>query len=45
MRSVVYTWAMRKKGPVYVAMFSPLGMVIAIGMGVIFLGESLYLGR
>ncbi|KAG5062039.1 hypothetical protein JHK85_003222 [Glycine max] len=44
MRSVVYTWAMRKKGPVYVAMFSPLGMVIAIGMGVIFLGESLYLG-
>jgi len=45
MRSVVCTWACRKKGPVYVAMFTPLGMVIALGMGVIFLGESFYLGR
>ncbi|QCD90607.1 WAT1-related protein [Vigna unguiculata] len=44
MRSVVCTWGCRKKGPVYVAMFNPLGMVIALGMGVIFLGESLYLG-
>lgn len=44
-RSIVYTWAFRKKGPVYVAMFNPLGMVIALGMGVIFLGEGLYLGR
>ncbi|CAJ2647610.1 unnamed protein product [Trifolium pratense] len=44
MRSVAYTWALRKKGPIYVAMFNPLGMVIALGMGVIFLGDSLYLG-
>ncbi|TKY69836.1 WAT1-related protein [Spatholobus suberectus] len=44
MRSVVSAWACRKKGPVYVAMFNPLGMVIALGMGVIFLGDSLYLG-
>ncbi|KAK7367891.1 hypothetical protein VNO80_09911 [Phaseolus coccineus] len=44
MRSVVCTWGCRKKGPVYVAMFNPLGMVIALGMGVIFLGENLYLG-
>ncbi|GAU36891.1 hypothetical protein TSUD_220600 [Trifolium subterraneum] len=44
MRSVVYTWTFRKKGPIYVAMFYPLGMVIALGMGVIFLGDSLYLG-
>ncbi|KAI4314078.1 hypothetical protein L6164_027018 [Bauhinia variegata] len=44
MRSVVYAWACRKKGPVYVSMFSPLGMVIAIGMGIIFLGDTLYLG-
>ncbi|XP_047162176.1 WAT1-related protein At5g40210-like [Vigna umbellata] len=44
MRSVVCTWGCRKKGAVYVAMFNPLGMVIALGMGVIFLGESLYLG-
>ncbi|XP_028801843.1 WAT1-related protein At3g28050 [Neltuma alba] len=43
-RSVVLAWASRKKGPIYVAMFNPLGMVIAIGMGVIFLSETLYLG-
>ncbi|KAK4263267.1 hypothetical protein QN277_028703 [Acacia crassicarpa] len=43
-RSVVYAWAGRKKGPIYVAMFNPLGMVIAVGMGFIFLRESLYLG-
>ncbi|XP_028783718.1 WAT1-related protein At3g28050-like [Neltuma alba] len=43
-RSVVLAWASRKKGPIYVAMFNPLGMVIAIGMGVIFLRETLYLG-
>ncbi|CAK8537016.1 unnamed protein product [Lathyrus sativus] len=44
MRSVVYTWAFRKKGPIYVAMFNPLGMIIALAMGVIFLGDNLYLG-
>nr|AEX97055.1 auxin-induced nodulin [Copaifera officinalis] len=43
-RSVVQTWACRKKGPLYVAMFNPLGMVIAVGMGFIFLGDALYLG-
>lgn len=45
MRSVVTVWACRKKGPVYVAMFNPLGMVIALDMGVVFLGDSIYLGR
>ena len=45
LRSLVYTWACRQKGPVYVAMFNPLGMVIALGMGFIFLGDPLYLGR
>ncbi|CAJ2647611.1 unnamed protein product [Trifolium pratense] len=44
MRSVVYKWAFRKKGPIYVAMFNPLRVVIALGMGVIFLGDNLYLG-
>ncbi|XP_061370143.1 WAT1-related protein At5g40240-like isoform X1 [Gastrolobium bilobum] len=44
MRSVVHTWACRKKGPLYVAMFNPLGIVIALAMGVIFLGDALYLG-
>ncbi|RDX95012.1 WAT1-related protein, partial [Mucuna pruriens] len=43
-RSVMYAWACRKKGPVYVAMFCPLGIVIAIAMGVAFLGDTLYIG-
>ncbi|KAE8668252.1 leucine-rich repeat receptor protein kinase EXS [Hibiscus syriacus] len=43
-RSVVHKWALRKKGPIYVAMFKPLGMVIALAMGVTFLGDKLYLG-
>ncbi|CAJ1931501.1 unnamed protein product [Sphenostylis stenocarpa] len=44
LKSVVCTWGCRKKGAVYVAMFNPLGMVIALGMGVVFLGDSLYVG-
>ncbi|CAJ1931502.1 unnamed protein product [Sphenostylis stenocarpa] len=44
MRSVVCAWGCLKKGAVYVAMFNPLGMVIALGMGVVFLGDSLYVG-
>ncbi|WVZ09821.1 hypothetical protein V8G54_014351 [Vigna mungo] len=43
-RSVVYAWACRKKGAVYVAMFTPLGIVIALVMGIVFLGDTLYLG-
>ncbi|KAH7847121.1 hypothetical protein Vadar_022153 [Vaccinium darrowii] len=42
--TVVHTWGLRMKGPVYVASFRPLSIVIAAVMGVIFLGESLYLG-
>ncbi|XP_057448444.1 WAT1-related protein At5g40240-like isoform X2 [Lotus japonicus] len=44
LRSVVSAWACRKKGPIYVAMFSPLGMVIAVVLGVLLLGDSLYVG-
>lgn len=43
-RSVVHTWACNKKGPVYVSLFKPLGIVIALVMGVAFLGDTLYLG-
>ena len=45
MRNVVQTWACDKKGPVYVAMFNPIGIIIALAMGVIFLGDTVYLGR
>ncbi|KVI05606.1 Drug/metabolite transporter [Cynara cardunculus var. scolymus] len=37
-------WCVKMKGPLFVAMFHPLGIVIAAIMGVIFLGDSLYLG-
>ncbi|XP_059656019.1 WAT1-related protein At5g40240-like isoform X2 [Cornus florida] len=43
-RSVAHTWALRKKGPVFVTMFKPLGMVIAVVMGVTFLGDTLHIG-
>uniref|UniRef100_A0A5B6ZRN0 WAT1-related protein n=1 Tax=Davidia involucrata TaxID=16924 RepID=A0A5B6ZRN0_DAVIN len=43
-RNIVYSWALHKKGPVFVTMVKPLGMVIAIVLGVTFLGDTLYLG-
>ncbi|XP_042513477.1 WAT1-related protein At3g28050-like isoform X2 [Macadamia integrifolia] len=39
------TWAFHQKGPLYVAMFRPLGIVIAVVMGVLLLGDTFYLGR
>ncbi|KAJ0433058.1 hypothetical protein HanOQP8_Chr17g0656951 [Helianthus annuus] len=41
----VHTWALRVKGPLFVAMFKPLSIAIAVAMGVMFLGDDLYLGR
>ncbi|XP_039063598.1 WAT1-related protein At5g40240-like isoform X2 [Hibiscus syriacus] len=43
--SVVHTWGVRLKGPLFVATFKPASIVIAAMMGAIFLGEALYLGR
>uniref|UniRef100_A0A0R0EH06 WAT1-related protein n=1 Tax=Glycine max TaxID=3847 RepID=A0A0R0EH06_SOYBN len=43
--SAIYAWGIHLKGPVYVAMFKPLSIVIAVAMGVMFLGDSLYVGR
>ncbi|KAJ4973676.1 hypothetical protein NE237_006850 [Protea cynaroides] len=40
----VMTWCIQEKGPVFVAMFKPLGIAIAAWMGVMFLGDTLYLG-
>ncbi|KAK3015571.1 hypothetical protein RJ639_007744 [Escallonia herrerae] len=37
-------WCVRRKGPLFVAMFHPLGIVIATFIGVIFLGDGFYLG-
>ncbi|XP_027093463.2 WAT1-related protein At5g40240 isoform X1 [Coffea arabica] len=42
--TVVHTWGLKLKGPVYVALFRPLSIAIAAFMGVVFLGDTLYLG-
>ncbi|GLT35462.1 hypothetical protein SLA2020_099120 [Shorea laevis] len=44
MNLTVHTWALRMKGPVYVTMFKPLSIAIAVAMGVMFLGDTLHLG-
>lgn len=44
LNNTVHTWALRLKGPVYVAMFKPLSIAIAVALGVIILGDTLYLG-
>lgn len=43
--NAIHTWALHLRGPVYVAMFKPLSIAIAAAMGVIILGDTLYLGR
>lgn len=40
----VMTWCIHKKGPVFVAMFKPLGIAIAAFLSVIFLGDTLHVG-
>ncbi|CAO2829226.1 unnamed protein product [Amaranthus hypochondriacus] len=42
--NTVQTWACGKKGPLFVAMFKPLQMIIAVILGVSFLGDVLHLG-
>lgn len=42
--NTIHTWALRVKGPVYVAMFKPLSIAIAVAMGVVILGDTLYMG-
>ncbi|KAK6922151.1 EamA domain [Dillenia turbinata] len=44
LRSLVHAWAIHRKGPIFVAMFKPLGIVIAVAMGVTLLGDTLYGG-
>lgn len=44
LRSIVHIWVMEKKGPLYVAMFKPIGIIFAVILGITFLGDSLYFG-
>ncbi|KAK1438849.1 hypothetical protein QVD17_04661 [Tagetes erecta] len=43
-RNSLITWCLRKKGPVFVSMFKPISVVIAVIMGIMFLGDILHLG-
>ncbi|KAJ8439514.1 hypothetical protein Cgig2_007031 [Carnegiea gigantea] len=42
--NTVQTWACGKEGPLFVAMFKPLQMILAVIMGVSFLHDVLHLG-
>lgn len=41
----VRTWCLHQKGPIFVAMFRPMGVAIAAVMVVFFLGDPLHFGR
>ncbi|XP_047963358.1 WAT1-related protein At3g28050-like isoform X2 [Salvia hispanica] len=43
-RLYVTSWCIWKKGPLFVALFKPLAIVVAVIIGVIFMKETLYLG-
>lgn len=45
LRNIILTWLVHNMGPVFVTMFKPLGIVIALVMGIAFLGDTPYLGR
>lgn len=38
-------WAMKKRGPVLVSMFSPIGTVCSVVLSLVTLGESISVGR
>ncbi|KAM3761513.1 hypothetical protein ACB098_01G273700 [Castanea mollissima] len=42
--NIVHTWGLHLKGPLYISIFRPLSIAIAAAIGVIFLGDALYLG-
>ncbi|GMJ01014.1 hypothetical protein HRI_003770600 [Hibiscus trionum] len=42
--NIAHSWALRLKGPVYVAMFEPFSIVVAFVLGIIFLADTPYLG-
>ncbi|XP_057512532.1 WAT1-related protein At3g28050-like [Actinidia eriantha] len=44
LRFNLVTWCLHEKGPLFVALFKPLGMVIAVIAGLVFLDDTLHLG-
>ena len=43
--TLIHTWGVHLKGPLYIAIFKPFSIAIAAAFGVIFLGDALFLGR
>lgn len=41
---IVHTWYLHRKGPIYVSIFKPFGIVVAVILSVMFLGDTLYVG-
>ncbi|XP_058192872.1 WAT1-related protein At3g28050-like isoform X3 [Rhododendron vialii] len=37
-------WCLKKRGPLFVAVFHPLGIIISAAVGILFLGDIMYLG-
>lgn len=42
--TLIHTWGVHLKGPLYIAIFKPFSIAIAAAFGVIFLGDALFLG-
>ncbi|XP_048633526.1 WAT1-related protein At5g40240 isoform X2 [Brassica napus] len=42
--ALTHTWGLHLKGAVYISLFRPLSIAIAVAMGAIFLGDALHLG-
>ncbi|KAL2638411.1 hypothetical protein AAZV13_06G112400 [Glycine max] len=40
----IICWCLHQTGPVFVSMFKPLGILISVVLGVLFLGDAFYLG-
>ncbi|GFP96249.1 wat1-related protein at3g28050 [Phtheirospermum japonicum] len=40
----IIMWCVRRRGPVFASLFHPLGVIFAIALGIIILGEAFYLG-
>ncbi|XP_050235941.1 WAT1-related protein At5g40240-like [Mercurialis annua] len=43
-KNTLCAWCLWKAGPLYVSMFKPLGIILAVLLDFVFLGESLHLG-
>ncbi|KAF7125117.1 hypothetical protein RHSIM_Rhsim12G0123100 [Rhododendron simsii] len=40
----IVVWCLKKRGPLFVAVFHPLGIIISTAVGIVFLGDIMYLG-